>query len=166
MQQEWSANVRAREAEKKKQEEEKKNQHGDKDDKSQGRSNDQQQQNQQQNQQQDHHKDDEQGEQQEDNRSEEENLRDKYTPQEPAFLRALEPEKNYLASLKGNDSTGHSNVQNWTTMSIDEADQFTPDNWIPRSLELIRLSGKHPLNAEVPIIRLFECGFITPNELR
>lgn len=90
---------------------------------------------------------------------------DRYTSQDLAFLRAVESEKHHLASLKENDGTGHADVSNRTTISIDEADQFTPDNWIPRSPELVRLSGKHPLNAEASITRLFECGFITPNEL-
>lgn len=49
--------------------------------------------------------------------------------------------------------------------SIDEADQFSPDNWIPRSEDLIRLTGKHPLNGEPKLTPLFEAGLITPNEL-
>lgn len=50
-------------------------------------------------------------------------------------------------------------------LSIDEADQFTQDNWIPRSTHLIRLTGKHPLNGEPELETLFEAGLITPNEL-
>lgn len=106
-----------------------------------------------------------QDEQQQDNRSEEEKLRDKYSPQEIALLRAIEHEKEYMSNLKSNDGTGHSNVRNRTDIAIDEADQYTADNWVPRSSELIRLCGKHPLNCEAPISRLFESGFITPNEL-
>ncbi|RPD65482.1 hypothetical protein L227DRAFT_540273 [Lentinus tigrinus ALCF2SS1-6] len=48
-------------------------------------------------------------------------------------------------------------------LSID--DQNTPDSWIPRSPELLRLTGKHPLNAEPNQLRLFEAGLITPTKL-
>jgi len=36
---------------------------------------------------------------------------------------------------------------------------------IPRSQNLIRLTGQHPLNAEPNFSKLFQAGFITPNEL-
>ncbi|KAI0819144.1 hypothetical protein BC628DRAFT_1404234 [Trametes gibbosa] len=48
-------------------------------------------------------------------------------------------------------------------LSID--DQNTPDSWIPRSTELLRLTGKHPLNAETNLLRLFEAGMVTPTKL-
>lgn len=35
-------------------------------------------------------------------------------------------------------------------ISIDEADQSTPDNWIPRSSNFIRMAGKHPLSKSAP----------------
>lgn len=100
-----------------------------------------------------------------DDRSEYDKLRDKYSPREIALLRAVQHEQNYMRNLKVNDGKGHSNVRNRTTISIDEADQFTPDNWVPRSADLIRLTGKHPLNAEAPLSRIFSAGFITPNEI-
>ena len=56
-------------------------------------------------------------------------------------------------------------ANNKQLISIDEADQFSPDNWIPRSECLIRLTGKHPLNGEPKLTPLFEAGLITPNEL-
>ena len=34
---------------------------------------------------------------------------------------------------------------NKSTIAIDEQDQFSPDNWLPRSDHLIRLTGKHLL---------------------
>ncbi|KAM0205836.1 hypothetical protein ACHAQI_008843 [Fusarium lateritium] len=93
-------------------------------------------------------------------------LSDKYTSAEIALLRALEHEKDYVAQLKENDgkrkSPQHKNI---TQISIDEQDQFSPDNWLPRSSDLIRLTGKHPLNAEPPLSRLYDAGLITPNEL-
>ena len=48
---------------------------------------------------------------------------------------------------------------------IDDKDKGSPDDWIPRHPELIRLTGKHPLNCEPPIGKLLDQGFITPISL-
>ncbi|KAF5975954.1 nitrate reductase (NADH) [Fusarium coicis] len=94
-------------------------------------------------------------------------LSDKYTPAEIALLRALEHEKNYIQHLRENNGKRRSpQHKNLTQISIGEQDQFIPDNWLPRSPDLICLTGKHPLNAEVLLTRLYEAGLITPNELR
>jgi nitrate reductase (NAD(P)H) len=99
-------------------------------------------------------------------KTEYEKLRERYTPQEIALLRALQHEKDYIQNLEQNDGKRKSpQMQNRTTISIDEADQFSPDNWLPRSVDLIRLTGKHPLNAEARLSPLFDAGLITPNEL-
>jgi nitrate reductase (NAD(P)H) len=45
--------------------------------------------------------------------------------------------------------------------NIDPRDVKTPDNWIPRHPDLIRLTGKHPLNCEPPLPLLMKEGFIT-----
>lgn len=93
-------------------------------------------------------------------------LEDNYTPQEIALLRMIEHEKKYLLNLKENDGSAvspHANAE--APLYIDEQDQFSPDNWLPRSTRLIRLTGKHPLNAEPPLTDLFEAGLVTPNEL-
>ncbi|KAK4553809.1 hypothetical protein LTR86_008984 [Recurvomyces mirabilis] len=114
---------------------------------------------------------DEQHEQQQQNgekkeKSEYEKLLDRYSPQEIALLRALQHEKDYRKSLKQNDGKRKCpQTENRTTISIDEQDQFSPDNWLPRSDKLIRLTGKHPLNAESELTALYEGGLITPNEL-
>lgn len=50
-------------------------------------------------------------------------------------------------------------------MEIQIDDQFTPDNWIPRSNHLLRLTGKHPLNAETDFAELYDAGLITPTKL-
>lgn len=42
---------------------------------------------------------------------------------------------------------------------------MTPDSWVPRSEQLVRLAGPHPLNAEVDLQDLFEAGIITPTKL-
>lgn len=93
-------------------------------------------------------------------------LLEKYTPQEIALLRAIQHEKDYISKLELNDGKQKSpQHHNRTQISIDEADQFSPDNWLPRSSHLIRLTGKHPMNAEPELQRLFNAGLITPNEL-
>lgn len=94
-------------------------------------------------------------------------LATKYTAQELALLRALEHEKDYIAELKENHGKHASPraPEKTRELSIDERDQFSPDNWVPRSSHLIRLTGKHPLNAEPQLDRLFQAGLITPNEL-
>lgn len=93
-------------------------------------------------------------------------LREKYSPQELAFLESLKQEKDYIRSLEMNPGNKISPmVDDDPIITIDEADQFTPDNWIPRSPELIRLTGKHPFNSEPNLSTLFDAGLITPNKL-
>ncbi|CAM9210211.1 unnamed protein product [Discosporangium mesarthrocarpum] len=48
---------------------------------------------------------------------------------------------------------------------IDPRDKGTPDDWIPRHPELVRLTGRHPFNVEPPVWRLTDHGFISPNSL-
>lgn len=99
-------------------------------------------------------------------KSEYERLLERYSAQEISLLRALQHEKNYRQSLKQNDGKRASpQNRNRTTISIDERDQFSPDNWLPRSDKLIRLTGNHPLNAEAELTALYDGGLITPNEL-
>ncbi|KAK5405207.1 hypothetical protein LTR06_008902 [Exophiala xenobiotica] len=42
---------------------------------------------------------------------------------------------------------------------------MTPDNWVPRSGNLVRLTGQHPFNGEPRLEVLFQTGLITPNIL-
>lgn len=49
--------------------------------------------------------------------------------------------------------------------TIDEKDKGTADDWVPRSKELIRLVGRHPMNAEPPLHTLVKKGLITPTYL-
>ncbi|QLI74239.1 Nitrate reductase [Metarhizium brunneum] len=96
----------------------------------------------------------------------EKRLEDMYSMHEIALLRGLEHENDYVSHLKENDGKGNApKVPNQTQISIDEQDQFSPDNWLPRSSHLIRNTGKHPLNAEPDLSQLFSSGLITPNEL-
>ncbi|KAB2577949.1 Nitrate reductase (NADH) [Lasiodiplodia theobromae] len=95
------------------------------------------------------------------------NLTAKYTPQEIALLRSVRHEREYISQLRVDDGKGISphHERGRTQISTDERDQLTPDNWIPRSWHLTRLTGKHPLNAEPRLSSLFDAGLITPNEL-
>ncbi|KAL4967501.1 nitrate reductase [Aspergillus stella-maris] len=154
--QEWPANVERR----KREEEERKNK-------------EEQEKQQKQNESKDDNDDEEKKEQEEpenqqeaqDQEEEDSNGLDKFTPTEMALLRAIQHEKDHMNNLQQNNGQGTSPVSNNIPTSIDTADQFTPDNWIPRSPSLIRLTGKLPLNAEPPLSALHNAGLITPNEL-
>lgn len=67
--------------------------------------------------------------------------------------------KYYCGDLLGN--------QSWEeeTNDIDPKDQDTPDAWVPRHKDLVRLTGRHPFNCEAQLKHLFEKGFITPRSL-
>ncbi|KAI0035446.1 nitrate reductase [Vararia minispora EC-137] len=54
---------------------------------------------------------------------------------------------------------------NVTPGVVANADTQTPDSWIRRNPELIRLTGKHPFNAEPPLQQLMASGFFTPAHL-
>ncbi|KAI0369801.1 hypothetical protein BV20DRAFT_996285 [Pilatotrama ljubarskyi] len=97
-------------------------------------------------------------------------------PAEPdeqqAFINRLSEEFRRIRSFTSNPGLpkgdlkpldGDALEQLESRLSID--DQDTPDSWIPRSAELRRLTGKHPLNAEPDLLRLFEAGLITPTRL-
>lgn len=101
------------------------------------------------------------------NEGQQPSLQDKYSPQELSLLRLLQHESGYMKTLQENDGNIDSPIIGGEPIdvSIDEADQFTPDNWIPRSPHLIRLTGKHPLNGEPDLQALYEAGLITPNQL-
>lgn len=54
---------------------------------------------------------------------------------------------------------------NYVPAEIYKADAKTPDNWIYRDSAMVRLTGKHPFNAEPPLDMLMSNGFITPTAL-
>ncbi|KAL6229260.1 hypothetical protein BDW75DRAFT_249970 [Aspergillus navahoensis] len=88
------------------------------------------------------------------------------SPEELDLLKLLRDEEAYMCSLKQNTGKGHSPAKSdYLPAEIDEIDQLTPDNWIPRTDHLIRITGKHPLNAEPALTELFNAGLITPNWL-
>ncbi|KAG1736106.1 uncharacterized protein EDB91DRAFT_1142870 [Suillus paluster] len=54
---------------------------------------------------------------------------------------------------------------NATPTEVAEQDLETPDKWVNRNPELVRLTGKHPFNSEARLGALFEGGFLTPAHL-
>lgn len=90
----------------------------------------------------------------------------KRSTEEEMLLQSLQHEQKYRESMGKNDGQGRCPLYDESRpQRIDEADQFSPDSWIPRSDKLIRLTGKHPLNAEVDLTTLFGAGLITPSTL-
>ncbi|KAI9569846.1 hypothetical protein HD554DRAFT_2327805 [Boletus coccyginus] len=55
--------------------------------------------------------------------------------------------------------------ENATPLEVAEADRETPDNWVKRNADLVRLTGKHPFNCEAKLSSLFNAGFLTPSHL-
>ncbi|KAL2818642.1 hypothetical protein BJX63DRAFT_419178 [Aspergillus granulosus] len=99
-------------------------------------------------------------------KEEEEEEKTEPSATEKALLHLLRSEEAHMRSLKPSDGKARSPVKgDFVPSEIDEIDQTTPDNWIPRTDHLIRITGKHPLNAEADLTELFEAGFVTPNWL-
>ena len=48
---------------------------------------------------------------------------------------------------------------------VDGPDLNTPDRWVRRDPRMVRLTGKHPFNAEARLDTLFAAGFLTPISL-
>jgi DMSO/TMAO reductase YedYZ molybdopterin-dependent catalytic subunit len=48
---------------------------------------------------------------------------------------------------------------------VDERDADTPDKWVKRHKDMVRLTGRHPFNSEPPLKKLQEAGWITPPAL-
>ncbi|KAA8498335.1 Nitrate reductase NADH 2 [Porphyridium purpureum] len=69
--------------------------------------------------------------------------------------------ENVLAALDSDYRPGGLGPQHVETEALD-VDKSTPDAWVPRSKELIRLTGKHPFNCEPEIGLLLDQGFFTP----
>ena len=86
--------------------------------------------------------------------------------EEAALLKCLQYEQKYRSSMRHNDGRGRSPFHDEALPEqIDEADQFSPDSWVPRSKSLKRLTGKHPMNAEADLTTLFNAGLITPSPI-
>jgi len=48
---------------------------------------------------------------------------------------------------------------------VDKRDQGTPDDWVKRHPEMVRLTGNHPFNSEPPMPLLQQVGWVTPPTL-
>mmetsp|Transcript_20849 Transcript_20849/g.46852 ORF Transcript_20849/g.46852 Transcript_20849/m.46852 type:complete len:904 (-) Transcript_20849:42-2753(-) len=48
---------------------------------------------------------------------------------------------------------------------VDAKDVGTPDEWVKRHEDMLRLTGRHPFNSEPPLYKLQEAGWITPPAL-
>ena len=48
------------------------------------------------------------------------------------------------------------------SLKMDERDDKTPDEWVRRHPDLVRLTGRHPFNCEPPLANLKKGGFLTP----
>jgi len=48
---------------------------------------------------------------------------------------------------------------------VDARDADTPDAWVKRHKDMVRLTGRHPFNSEPPLKSLQEAGWITPPSL-
>ncbi|KAJ3562976.1 hypothetical protein NP233_g9237 [Leucocoprinus birnbaumii] len=55
--------------------------------------------------------------------------------------------------------------QDKVSSEINPSDVATPDAWVPRDGRMVRLTGKHPFNAEAKLKDLYTQGFITPSSL-
>lgn len=89
------------------------------------------------------------------------------SPEEEHFLADLISETKHFLSLQNNPGTSNppEDLKRDLQPLIDEQDQFAPDNWIPRSSHLTRLTGSHPMNAEPDLTDLYDAGLITPTHL-
>merc|ERR1719161_1035299 len=48
---------------------------------------------------------------------------------------------------------------------VDQRDADTPDKWIKRHKDMVRLTGRHPFNSEAPLKSLQQAGWVTPASL-
>jgi nitrate reductase (NAD(P)H) len=56
-------------------------------------------------------------------------------------------------------------VRHLPPTEINKLDLGTPDAWVPRHPDLIRLTGRHPFNCEPTPEALYDNGYITPSNL-
>ncbi|RDX54486.1 hypothetical protein OH76DRAFT_1461500 [Lentinus brumalis] len=94
------------------------------------------------------------------------------TEEQQAFLDQIISEMRLVEYFKNNPAEPKDDLklldsdalqQLESRLSID--DQSTPDSWIPRSTGLLRLTGKHPMNAEPNLLEMYQAGLITPTKL-
>ncbi|KAI9250423.1 hypothetical protein BDA99DRAFT_522500 [Phascolomyces articulosus] len=69
----------------------------------------------------------------------------------------------YLEEKQNSEDIPASTIQPLTT--VDPRDANTPDAFVLRDPAMLRLTGKHPFNAESPLKKLEQSGYLTPNQL-
>ncbi|XP_073021129.1 nitrate reductase [NADH] 1-like [Primulina eburnea] len=90
---------------------------------------------------------------------------------DPAFSNITLNNGNFIADYSSSDEDDDENE--WAVhikkvnaevepSVLDSRDELTADNWVERNPSMVRLTGKHPFNAEAPLPRLMHHGFITP----
>lgn len=102
-----------------------------------------------------------------DKQSDYQKLREKYSPEEITLLRHLQHESRQTRAFQQNDGKIDSPMKKQSEdrdISIEAEDAMTPDNWVPRSGNLVRRTGQHPFNAEPRLEALFNTGLITSNQ--
>ncbi|KAF8030397.1 hypothetical protein BT93_E2743 [Corymbia citriodora subsp. variegata] len=97
-----------------------------------------------------------------------------HRPDSPISARAFPPAKPADSSSEDEDGDGEAEAEaaylelirkgnaEVETSVRDPRDESTADQWIERNPTMVRLTGKHPFNAEAPLARLMHHGFITP----
>ncbi|MED6164972.1 Nitrate reductase [NADH] 1 [Stylosanthes scabra] len=68
-------------------------------------------------------------------------------------------ENDYVSTLR---ALVHKSNAELEPSILDARDDGTSDSWVYRNASMVRLTGKHPFNAEAPLPRLMHHGFITP----
>ncbi|MED6182977.1 nitrate reductase NADH 2 [Stylosanthes scabra] len=68
-------------------------------------------------------------------------------------------ENDYVSTLR---ALIHKSNAELEPSILDARDDGTSDSWVYRNASMVRLTGKHPFNAEAPLPRLMHHGFITP----
>jgi len=87
-------------------------------------------------------------------------IRDLYTvPNDPNTSRS-----NLIKAMQSDMRPNGLGFQ-FTEADVLDVDKNTPDDWVPRSKHMIRLTGKHPFNCEAEIGMLMDQGFFTPPAL-
>ncbi|KAJ2926667.1 hypothetical protein H1R20_g10437, partial [Candolleomyces eurysporus] len=87
----------------------------------------------------------------------------------PATLQALEangvPEASLRPRVLPDAFKAPAIPRDQVSSTIDAQDKGTPDEWVPRDPRMVRLTGKHPFNAEAKLTDLYSQGFFTSTNL-
>lgn len=82
-----------------------------------------------------------------------------------SYSHCIQHSHRFSTSILTRSFTTTTTIMATSTMTVDERDRGTPDEWIVRDPTLIRLTGRHPFNAEPPTQELMKHGFLTPTSI-